>query len=193
MAVMASCGMYDYAGEWLLRVGLPAKSGVSGGLVAVSPAQFGVGLFSPPLDERGNSVRAVEASRLLSERFSLHLLHRAPPGLPALLHDVTPTEGGRDDQEVATIEIVGLQGNIEFSGVETIVRMLDPLHLAERPSIPTTLIIDLSRVSSIQPIAQLLLQLAAAEIRSLGVEVIAIDPDGRGLLGDGVEERASPF
>lgn len=59
LTVMTSCGMYDFAGEWLYSVGLPAKSGVSGGMLAVLPGQFGIGVFSPLLDSRGNSVRGV--------------------------------------------------------------------------------------------------------------------------------------
>jgi glutaminase len=59
LSVMATAGMYDAAGDWLYDVGLPAKSGVAGGVIAVLPGQLGIGVFSPPLDARGNSVRGV--------------------------------------------------------------------------------------------------------------------------------------
>jgi glutaminase len=73
LSVMASCGMYDYSGEWVYRVGLPAKSGVGGGIIAVLPGQFGFGTFSPLLDEHGNSERGIEACKELSQRFHLHV------------------------------------------------------------------------------------------------------------------------
>jgi glutaminase len=61
LAVMATAGLYDDSGKWLYHTGLPAKSGVGGGIVAVSPGKFGIAVISPPLDDAGNSVRAQRA------------------------------------------------------------------------------------------------------------------------------------
>ena len=72
LSIMLTCGMYDYAGEWAYRVGLPAKSGVGGGICAVVPGRAGIGVFSPLLDARGNSVRGIKVCEELSERFGLH-------------------------------------------------------------------------------------------------------------------------
>jgi glutaminase len=73
LTVMSTCGMYDAAGEWAYDVGIPAKSGVAGGIVIALPNSFGGGFFSPGLDVHGNSVRAVNVCRDLSEAFGLHV------------------------------------------------------------------------------------------------------------------------
>lgn len=73
LSVMHTCGMYNFAGEWTYRVGLPAKSGVCGGIIAIVPNQIGIAVFSPPLDARGNSVRGVKVCEDLSEQLGLHL------------------------------------------------------------------------------------------------------------------------
>jgi glutaminase len=70
LAVMATAGLYDDSGIWLYNVGLPAKSGVGGGIIAVAPGKFGIAAFSPPLDAAGNSVRAQKAIQHVSEALS---------------------------------------------------------------------------------------------------------------------------
>jgi glutaminase len=77
LSVMVTCGMYDYAGEWVYRIGLPAKSGVAGGILAILPGQLGIGVFSPRLDTRGNSVRGVKVCEDLSRDMNLHFLSPA--------------------------------------------------------------------------------------------------------------------
>ena len=66
LAVMATAGLYDDSGKWLYATGLPAKSGVGGGIIAVSPGKFGIAVIAPPLDDAGNSVKAQKAIALVS-------------------------------------------------------------------------------------------------------------------------------
>lgn len=82
LSVMYTCGMYNFAGEWAYKVGLPAKSGVSGGIIVVVPDRLGIAVFSPLLDARGNSARGVRVCEELSQRFGLHLFECVMPGSP---------------------------------------------------------------------------------------------------------------
>ena len=78
LAVLATAGLYERSGDWLYDVGLPGKSGISGGLVTVSPGKGGVGTYSPLLDYAGNSVRGERITSYLSERLGLNLFASAP-------------------------------------------------------------------------------------------------------------------
>ncbi len=113
LSVMSTCGMYDYSGGWIFNVGMPAKSGVGGGIMAVLPGQFGLGVFSPPLDEKGNSVRGIEACKRLSRDFSLHLFHVARSTSASVIRQVYGCARGmsRRRRNAAQLEVLARQGH----------------------------------------------------------------------------------
>ena len=168
LSIMTSSGMYDYAGEWVYRVGMPAKSGVGGGIVAALPAQLGLSTFSPPLDEHGNSVRGLKICQALSAHFGLHVLNRSGDVRTSIIADYDI--GGissrrsrllRDQQlledhheDVRVIELVGAHS---FATIDYVSR-----RLMERQA--PLLIIDFRRVASITTAGGLLL---ADTVRSL--------------------------
>ncbi len=132
LSVMGSCGMYDYAGEWLYRVGMPAKSGVAGGLIAVLPGQLGIGVFSPPLDSRGNSVRGLAVCDDISRSFDLHLFNtpNASKSVIRLKFNAAQVNSNRirtpeEAQALRTygnqIEVLQLQGDLVLSTAEVVV------------------------------------------------------------------------
>ncbi len=129
LSVMASCGMYDAAGEWLYNVGMPAKSGVGGGILAVLPGQLAVAVFSPRLDARGNSARGIAVCRELSSRYNLHLFNASNTGVPVIRHRTTAarvcSNRTRPESERRLLEDQGghirmleFQGSVTFAQAE---------------------------------------------------------------------------
>jgi len=165
LAVMAMCGMYDASGEWMVRVGLPAKSGVGGGIVAVKPGQFGVGVFSPRLDVRGNSVRGVQVLERLSSAFDLHLMTHPD-------QDRSAVSGVARDGDTVRLS---LTGEIDFITVEDVLASIASL-VGESGSAVTAIELDLTAVSRLRPTAERFLAARTAALRARGIAVRLIDP-----------------
>ena len=150
LSVMTSSGMYDYAGEWIYRVGIPAKSGVGGGIIAALPSQLGLGSFSPLLDSHGNSVRGIRLCERLSSHFNLHMLSRANDLRTGVFADYDVgclQRRGRlaHEQRIledhwASIRALELSGTLTFANVDYVARRI--LQQSTKPFI----ILGMSRV-----------------------------------------------
>ncbi len=182
LSVMGSCGMYDSSGEWILKVGLPAKSGVGGGVLGVLPGQLGVAVFSPLLDEKGNSVRGVKAFADLSKRFNLHLfnyptvsdysIRRVYRLNEAVSHRVRPR--AHQDllrEKATTVTVLELQGDLFFSAMERLLRV--QCRYADETQV---FVIDLSRVGLIDRATEELMIHVAADLHVVGKRMLLVDP-----------------
>jgi len=78
LAVLATAGLYEQSGDWLFEIGLPGKSGVGGGIFTVAPGKGGLGVFAPPLDGAGNSIKGQKVTKYLSERLGLNMFMSKP-------------------------------------------------------------------------------------------------------------------
>ncbi|KIH89939.1 glutaminase [Sporothrix brasiliensis 5110] len=126
LSVMTTCGMYNSSGDWLSNVGIPAKSGVSGGIIGALPGQLGLAVFSPRLDERGNSVRGVAMCKQLSHDMGFHMMDMSQIGRASVRSWTTTVAGGANQphagqQQVAVFE---LRGAVRFAGAERLTRAI---------------------------------------------------------------------
>lgn len=163
LSVMATCGMYDAAGDWLTTVGIPAKSGVSGGLIGVLPGQVGIAVFSPRLDRHGNSSRGVRVFERLSRDMGLHLMEATETGRSAVRSAV------EHDDDVHVHEVAG---DLRFVEAERVLR-----ELAAEPEGDDVVVIDLHRVHRINDVARRMLLEAIRRLHLDGHPVRLVDPD----------------
>jgi len=177
LSVMTSSGMYDYAGEWIYRVGIPAKSGVGGGILAALPARLGLGSYSPKLDKHGNSVRGIKVCEALSSHYDLHMLNRSDTASSAIIADYNigenPSRRSRRPHERAIltahrqdVRVIELMGTLSLSNVDYVARQV-----AESPR-PQFVIFDLRRVTSITRAGARLLAEEFRELAAFHVTVI---------------------
>jgi glutaminase len=152
LSVMNSCGMYDYAGEWAYEVGMPAKSGVSGCIIAAIPGQIGICVYSPPIDKQGNSVRGIRVCQEISKEFELHVFNNRTNVRSVIRRDYradlvrsnrlrTPEERNILAEQGGKIAVLEAQGALFFGSTEQLTRRLTQLASEAR-----YVIVDFKRV-----------------------------------------------
>ncbi|WP_030482873.1 glutaminase A [Nocardioides aequoreus] len=182
LSVMATCGMYDAAGDWISAVGMPAKSGVSGGIIAVLPGQVGLAVFSPRLDAHGNSARGVTLCERMSRDMEMHLMHVGRSSRTAVraAYPLSRLSSRRrrpeDDQAVLEAHgdrarVYELHGDLLFAEAEHVARRV----VADDPELA---VFDVRRLDDVAQVARETLLGLRTTLREAGAEAAIVDPDG---------------
>ena len=167
LSVMTTCGMYDAAGDWVTAVGIPAKSGVAGGLIGALPGQIGAATFSPRLDVHGNSVRGVRLFERLSDDMGMHLMEIPAPG-QAVLRKVR-----RFDGSGPSATVFQLQGMLGFTTAEVVTRaVIDHDPATDR------VVFDLERLHRVDDVGRVMLLEVCRRLSIDGRDVILFDSEG---------------
>lgn len=197
LSLMTTCGMYDFSGEWVYRVGLPAKSGVGGGIIAVLPGQLGIGVFSPRLDGRGNSVRGVKVCEEISGELGLHFLQPPRPSGAAVRarYTVAAVRSKRRrpaaetrllDEHGHRAAVFELQGDLRFATIETVVR-----EIAEAGADLDYAVLDFKRVTNVDLGATRMLGRLVSCCGSRGQQLVLTRVRRGGLLA-GLDTELDP-
>ena len=164
LSVIMTCGMYDAAGDWLTMVGIPAKSGVAGGIIGVLPGQVGIAVFSPKLDSHGNSVRGVEIFERLSNDMGLHLME-GTPSAQTILQSRREYENG--------IIVYQLRGVLQFTETEMFLR-----ELQKEPEGNNKIVLDLTHLTLIHDVGARMLFEGVRRLQNDGHTVVVLDEEG---------------
>ncbi|PZV00635.1 MAG: glutaminase A [Cyanobium sp.] len=180
LALMATCGTYDFAGQWLYDVGMPAKSGVAGGVLAVVPGRLGIATYSPALDSLGNSVRGIAVCQELSKQLGLSLFNQYPENSTTIRRSYKgsqrhsrrfrpPAQLSCLQQNRDSLRIVHAQGVLDFAAVERLIAELAQLLINS-----WILVIDFANVSELPEESRHLLVQELASLRCEGVIVLLV-------------------
>jgi glutaminase len=190
LSVMATCGMYDAAGDWMSRIGIPAKSGVAGGIIGALPGQMGIAVLSPKLDSRGNSVRGVAICEQLSRDMGLHMMDVSQIAQATVRTSLATIVPGENDPHHKNcnkeVIIFSLRGVVRFAGSERLTRAItrelgdpdpeDPGSGSARNA--CAVVFSFRDVFSFNSVAQQIIQSDVTRLLMDGRPVVIIDPSG---------------
>ncbi|KAK1763672.1 beta-lactamase/transpeptidase-like protein [Phialemonium atrogriseum] len=203
LSVMTTCGMYDAAGDWVSNVGIPAKSGVAGGIIGALPGQVGLAVFSPKLDARGTSVRGVIMCEQLSRDMGLHMMDVSQIGRATVRTWVKTISGGTlqphgCDQKVAVFD---LRGAVRFAGAERLTHAVARELGDPNPEDPGSgrhadacaVIFSFRDAYSLNHVAQRIIRENIRRLLTGERNVVVIDPSGvLKMNGDDAPEARQP-